>query len=66
MEQSSEVRSDHLIQVSGHLSTRMSELLALREAVRTAEAIRCGNVPVHAAVNEPRLGAAPKYRAYRA
>ena len=63
MEQSCEVRSDHLLQVSGHLYTRMSELLALREAVRSAEAVRYGDEPIHAAVVEPRLVRAPKYRA---
>jgi hypothetical protein len=61
MEQSYEVRSrHHLLQVSGHLYTRMSELLELREAVRSAE--RCGREPVHPAVVDPPLGKEPEYR----
>jgi hypothetical protein len=47
MEQSAEVRTHHLWQISTDLSSRMAEVHKLREMVRLAEAAQRGHEPVH-------------------
>jgi hypothetical protein len=53
MEQSCEVRSQRLQEVSADIHSRMAEVRELREAVRTAEATLRGPEPIHPAVVVP-------------
>jgi hypothetical protein len=50
MEQSCEVRTHRLLQISADLHNRMAEIRALREAVRTVEAPHRGQEPIRPAV----------------
>ena len=55
MKQLCEVRTRLLAEMSADLHNRMAEVLALREAIRSSEAIqRCyGQEPIHPAVVAP-------------
>jgi hypothetical protein len=53
MNQSVEVRTHRLLQISTELHNRMAEIQKLREMVRSAEAARRGHEPVHPAVLQP-------------
>lgn len=50
MDQSLEVLTHRLLQISNDLHSRMAEIQALREAIRAAEEIRCGKEPANPAV----------------
>jgi len=56
MEQAREVRFQLLLKVSADIQNRMAEVLALREAVRTAEATLRSPEPFHPAVIAPSAG----------
>jgi hypothetical protein len=56
MEQSCEVRFRRLLKVSADIQNRMAEVWALREAVRTAEAVLRSPEPIHPAVVAPPPG----------
>ncbi|MEH2537163.1 MULTISPECIES: hypothetical protein [unclassified Bradyrhizobium] len=50
MEQSLEVRTQRLLQISIDLHNRMAEIQKLREMVRSAEAAQRSQEPVHPAI----------------
>lgn len=50
MDQSLEVLTHRLLQISNDLHSRMAEIRALREAIRAAEEMRCGQQPVNPSV----------------
>jgi hypothetical protein len=49
MEQSFEVQTHRLVQISIDLHNRMAEIQKLREMVRLAEAAKCGDEPIYPA-----------------
>ena len=60
MEQSFEVRTHRLLQISIDFHNRMAELQKLREMVRLAEAEKRGDEPIYPAASRtpPALGSA--------
>ncbi|MFG3595191.1 hypothetical protein [Bradyrhizobium sp. RDI18] len=53
MKQPVEVRTHRLLQISTDLHNRMAEVQKLREMVRSAEAVKRGQEPVHPAAALP-------------
>ncbi|WP_156434045.1 hypothetical protein [Bradyrhizobium retamae] len=53
MKQPVEVRTHRLLQISTDLHSRMAEVQKLREMVRSAEAAKRGQEPVHPAAALP-------------
>lgn len=56
MKQPAEVRTHRLLQISTDLHNRMAEVQKLREMVRSAEAAKRGQEPVHPAAVLPPVG----------